>query len=101
WKKVKKYDDKDQLPTDKIPVKKGMMYEENWGEIVSDWLMEDYGLNKKLRRNNKVLFGPLQKLGFKGSYRTLCNFIAEWKDNQLDESEELKERSEERRVGKE
>nr|WP_144929280.1 IS21 family transposase [Paenibacillus bovis] len=91
WETVKKYADKDQLPTDKIPVKKGMMYEEKWGEIVSDWLMEDYGLKKKLRRNNKVLFGQLQKLGFKGSYRTLCNFIAEWKDKQLDESEELKE----------
>src|SRR5690606_155706 len=91
WETVKKYADGDQLPQEKIPVKKGMMYEEKWGEIVSDCLLEDYALKKKLRRNNKGIFEQLQELGFKGSYRTVCNFIAEWKDKQLDESDGLKE----------
>lgn len=67
------------------------MYEEEWGEIVSDWLMEDYALKRKLRRNNKVIFKQLKQLNFPGSYRTVCNFIAEWKDKTLDESEGMKE----------
>jgi len=32
------------------------MYEEEWGEIVIDWLTEDYALKKKLRRNNQTIF---------------------------------------------
>ena len=44
-----------------------MMDEEEWGEIVSDWLMEDYALKRKLRRNNKILFKQLQQLNFPGS----------------------------------
>ncbi|WP_281270236.1 hypothetical protein [Oceanobacillus arenosus] len=44
-----------------------MMYEEKWGEIVSDWLMENQALKKKLRRNNKNIFEQLQQLGFLGS----------------------------------
>lgn len=91
WETVKKYADEDQLPKEKSLRKKGMMYEEKWGEIVSDWLMEDYALKKKLRRNNNNLFKQLKKLGFKGSYRTTCNFIADWKDKMLDESEGIKE----------
>lgn len=91
WETVKKYADEDQLPEEKILVKNGMMYEERWGEIVSDWLMEDFALKKKLRRNNKVIFEQLKKLNFPGSYRTVCNYIAEWKDKKLDESEDLKE----------
>lgn len=34
WVTVKKYDDGDQLPEVKIVEKKGMMYEEDWREIV-------------------------------------------------------------------
>lgn len=94
WKTAKKYADEDQLPQEKTPVKKGMMYEEKWGEIVSDWLMEDYALKKKLRRNNKNIFEQLQQLGFSGSYRTVCNYIAEWKDKTLDEADGIKEESE-------
>ncbi len=41
-----------------------MMYEEKWGEIVTDWLMEDYALKKKLLRNNKNIFEQLQKFGW-------------------------------------
>jgi len=91
WPTVKKYADNDQLPEEKVPVKKGMMYEEKWGEIVIDWLTEDYALKKKLRRKNTKIFEQLQGLGFPGSYRTVCNFIKEWKDKTLDETEEVKE----------
>jgi len=94
WETVKKYADEDQLPKEKTRKKRGMMYEEKWGEIVSDWLMEDYALKKKLRRNNKNIFEQLQKLGFPGSYRTVCNYIAEWKDKMLDEADEMKEEAE-------
>jgi len=91
WSTVKKYADNDQLPEEKVPVKRGMMYEEKWGEIVIDWLMEDFALKKKLRRKNTTIFEQLQELGFPGSYRTVCNFIKEWKDKMLDEAEEIKE----------
>ena len=73
-----------------------MMYEEEWGEIAIDWLVEDYALKKKARRNNKNIFEGLQKLGFPGSYRTVCDFIKkEWKEKVLDESDEMKEEYEE------
>lgn len=36
-----KYGDDDQLPKVRTRIKKGMMYEEHWGEIVGDWLEED------------------------------------------------------------
>src|SRR5690625_3560868 len=85
WETVKKYADEDQLPLEREHKKRGMMYEDKWGEIVSDWLMEDLALKKKLRRNNTNIFGALQKLGFPGSYRTVCNFVSEWKDKVLDE----------------
>ena len=69
-----------------------MMYEEKWGEIVIDWLSEDYALKKKLRRNNKNIFEGLKKIGFTGSYRTIYNFIKEeWKEKILEDSDELKE----------
>ncbi|WP_202079834.1 hypothetical protein [Caldalkalibacillus salinus] len=54
WVTAKKYADIDQLPSEEIPKKRGMMYEEKWGEIVSDWLIEDAALKAKLRRNNKL-----------------------------------------------
>ncbi|MBP1969178.1 hypothetical protein J2Z83_001282 [Virgibacillus natechei] len=40
WERVKKY----QLPKERESKKRGMMYEEKWGEIVSDWLTEEYAL---------------------------------------------------------
>ena len=81
WRTAKKYADEDQIPTPKIKVKEGMMYEEKWGEIVSDWLLEDSKLKKKLRRTKKQLFDELQNLGFQGSYRTVCYFISDWENN--------------------
>src|SRR5690625_4569368 len=91
WATVKKYGDRDQTQKEFVTVKRGMMYEEKWGEIVIDWLIEDNALKKKDRRNNKCIFKQLQKLGFPGSYRTVCNFIKDWKDKSLDETEEMKE----------
>src|SRR5690625_262805 len=91
WPTVKKYADNDQLPEEKVPVKKGMMYEEEWGEIVIDWLTEDYALKKKLRRKNTNIFEQLLEIGCPGSHRTVCNFIKEWKDKTLDETEEVRE----------
>ena len=56
WVTVKKYADGDQLPTEKIVEKKGMMYQEECGEIVIDCLVEYYVIKKKARRNNKNIF---------------------------------------------
>ena len=36
WRTAKKYGDGDQLPQEKTHLKKGMMYDEKWGEIVVD-----------------------------------------------------------------
>src|SRR5690625_5696972 len=92
WETVKKYAEGDQIPKEKKREKRGMMYEEKGGEIETDWLIEDYALKKKLRRNNKNIFKELQNLGFTGSYRTVCNFIKdEWKEKMLEDSDELKE----------
>ena len=85
WRTAKKYGDKDQLPQVKTQIKKGMMYDEKWGEIVSDWLEEDSKVKKKLRRTNKQMYEALGKMDFKGSYRTVCNFIEEWRANRDDE----------------
>lgn len=85
WRTAKKYGDEDQLPELKAHVKKGMMYDEHWGEIVSDWLEEDSKVKKKLRRTNKQMFEALKRNGFKGSYRTVCTFIADWRANRDDE----------------
>ena len=59
--------------------KSGMMYDEKWGDIVSLWLAEDYNLPKKKRRTSKNYFELLKELGFLGSYRTVCNYVQEWK----------------------
>lgn len=75
WRTAKKYADSEQLPKETIKIRKGMMYEEKWGEIVSNWLLEDQKLKKKSRRTNKQLLTELKKHGFTGSYRTVCNFI--------------------------
>src|SRR5690625_540368 len=80
WRTAKKYADNEQIPKEKTKKKKGMMYEEKWGEIVSDWLVEDQKLKRKSRRTNKTLFESLQKMDFPGSYRTVCNFIQEWNE---------------------
>src|SRR5690606_26326427 len=80
WRTAKKYADHEQIPNEKTTVKKGMMYEEKWGQIVIDWLLEDQKLKKKSRRKNNQLFSSLQEMGFPGSYRTVCNFIQEWRE---------------------
>lgn len=79
WRTAKKYGDESELPTSIIKPKKGMMYEEKWGTMVSDWLFEDAREKRKLRRTNRQLFKELQKHQFPGSYRTCCNFIQEWR----------------------
>lgn len=81
WRTAKKYADSEQIPEEKVKEKKGMMYEEEWGEIVSDWLLEDQKLKKKLRRTNKTLLESLREMGFPGSYRTVCSFVQEWKES--------------------
>lgn len=88
WRTAKKYADEDQIPQEKSYEKRGMMYEDKWGQIVSDWLWEDSKLKKKQRRKNKTIFEDLQSLGFKGSYRTVCYFISDWhKDKDLPDEE--------------
>lgn len=79
WRTAKKYADKEFLPAVKIPKKSGMMYDEKWGDIVSLWLTEDFKLPRKRRRTNKQFFQDLIEIGFNGSYRTVCNFVKEWK----------------------
>ncbi|WP_170006012.1 IS21 family transposase [Bacillus fonticola] len=79
WRTAKKYADEDVLYESIIKPRKGMMYEEKWGTMVSDWLFEDEKEKQKLRRNNLQLFKELQAHDFKGSYRTCCNFIQEWR----------------------
>lgn len=96
WRTAKKYADGDQLPVEKKQKKSGMMYEDEWGEIVSDWLWEDQKLKKKNRRTNKGIFLALQKKGFKGSYRTVSYFIKEWRDGREDIEEETKDKNYER-----
>ncbi|MDQ0158033.1 IS21 family transposase [Robertmurraya andreesenii] len=91
WRTAKKYADEDQLPKEKTFHKKGMMYESNWGVIVSDWLAEDQKLKKKSRRTNKKLYSDLKSMGFPGSYRTLCYFVKDWREGKdlVDEETDL------------
>ncbi len=77
WRTAKKYGDEDQLPQEKKIMKKGMMYKERWGEIIIDWLEEDSKIKRKLRRTNKQMYEALVTMGFLGSYRTVCDFIAD------------------------
>lgn len=88
WRTAKKYADNEQIPKEKNKIKKGMMYEEEWGEIVINWLLEDQKLKKKLRRKNNQLFSSLKEMGFPGSYRTVCNFIQEWREGKEVSDEE-------------
>lgn len=94
WRTAKKYGDDDQLPQERTHIKKGMMYEGDWREIVIDWLEEDLKLKKKLRRNNKTIFKDLKAKGFKGSYRTVCNFVQQWRATEDDELSKGHERLE-------
>lgn len=79
WRTAKKYADEDQLLVEKIYKKTGMMYQEGWGEYVCLWLTEDSRLAKKKPRSNLRYFVELQEFGFKGSYRTVCQFIKDWR----------------------
>ncbi|WP_420489451.1 hypothetical protein [Neobacillus drentensis] len=52
------------------------MYEEEFGQIVDDWLEEDMKLKRKERRTNKKIFDDLSDShDFRGSYRTVCEYI--------------------------
>ena len=81
WRTAKKYADQPVLPQSNRHVKKGMMYDEKWGDIVSLWLEEDFRLPKKKRQTSKNYYETLKGLNFPGSYRTVCNFVQEWKSN--------------------
>lgn len=94
WRTAKKYADEEQLPQPKLFEKKGMMYEEKWGEIVSDWLFEDSKLKKKSRRTKKQIFEDLREMGFEGSYRTVCYFISDWLNTHQEEKDKGYERLE-------
>lgn len=98
WRTAKKYADEDQLPKEKKRKKSGMMYEEKWGEIVSDWLWEDQKLKRKERRTNKGIFSALLELGFKGSYRTVSYFIKEWREGREDIEDETRDKNYERLI---
>lgn len=87
WRTAKKYADEDHLPEEKTTPKRGMMYDEGWGEIVSDWLLEDQQLKRKKRRTKKKLFETLQSMGFEGSYRTVCLFTKQWQNTMVADSE--------------
>lgn len=78
WRTAKKYADETNLPEPTVPVSKGMMKNSKWGEMVTDWLIEDSRLSRKKRRNKKQLYLELKEHGFQGSYRTVCYFISEW-----------------------
>ena len=98
WRTAKKYADGDQLPSEKKIIRSGMMYKEKWGEIVGDWLWEDQKLKRKERRTNKGIFTALQDMGFQGSYRTVSNFIKEWREGREDIEDETKDKNFERLI---
>ena len=78
WRTVKKYADGDVYPSDFDInfTKTGMMYDSEFGEIVDLWLEEDSKLRRKERRTNKKIFNQLKtEYNFKGSYRTVCEYI--------------------------
>ena len=73
-----KYADGDVYPSDFDInfTKTGMMYDSEFGEIVDLWLEEDSKLRRKERRTNKKIFNQLKtEYNFKGSYRTVCEYI--------------------------
>lgn len=79
WRTAKKYADGEYLPQKKNRSKSGMMYDEEWGDILTLWLSEDAKLPKKKRRTNVAYHRELKTIGFPGSYRTVCMFIQEWR----------------------
>lgn len=96
WRTAKKYADNEQIPTEKTKAKTGMMYDGDWGEIVSDWLCEDLKLKRKSRRTNISMYKELKKMGFPGSYRTVCHFIKEGREGRERPEEEKHDKSFER-----
>jgi transposase len=94
WRTAKKYADEDHIPKEAIKSRKGMMYEEKWGEMITDWLFEDFKLKRKSRRTNKELHNELVTYGFTGSYRTVCNFVKEWRSSHQEEKDKGYERLE-------
>ncbi|WP_335696860.1 IS21 family transposase [Sporosarcina sp. P37] len=98
WRTAKKYADGDLLPKEAKRKRSGMMYREKWGEIVGDWLWEDQKLKRKDRRTNKGIFKALQEMGFEGSYRTVSNYIQEWREGREDLEDETKDKSYERLI---
>lgn len=83
WRTAKKYADSDILPKERKRTKIGMMYTDGWNEIVDGWLFEDSRETQKNRRTRKAIFEQLQKIGFPGGYRTVCQYI---KDTQKEEA---------------
>ncbi|MCP8971382.1 IS21 family transposase [Ectobacillus ponti] len=94
WRTVKKYADGSVQPKDVQKKKRGMMYEEGYGEIVDDWLEEDAKLRRKERRTAKRIFEQLKnEHGFRGSYRTVCEYVEnrrpQIKEQQVERHERL------------
>lgn len=96
WRTAKKYADIEQIPAENTKIKTGMMYEGEWGEIISDWLCEDLKLKRKSRRTNITMHKDLKEMGFPGSYRTVCDFIKEWREGRERPEEEKHDKSFER-----
>lgn len=76
WRTVKRYAD-GEVPLERLPSNKnGMMYQEGYGEIVDYWIEEDMKLKHKDRRTSKRIYEQLRdEHGFKGSYRTVCEYV--------------------------
>lgn len=80
WRTAKKYAD-GAVPVPSVrKTRRGMMYEEPYGDIVDVWLEEDSRMEPKYRRTNNTIYQALkQHHGFPGSYRTVCVYIQERK----------------------
>ncbi len=76
WRTIKKYAD-GEVPLEPLLFnKRGMMYEQGYGEIVDCWIEEDMKLKKKERRTSKKMFEQLRdEHSFNGSYRTVCEYV--------------------------
>jgi transposase len=84
WRTAKKYADEAHLATVEPIRKKKSMMDEGWGEIIGCWLEEDLRLRRKLRRTSQAIYDQLKRLGFPGSYRTVCIFVSHWKNKRHD-----------------
>ncbi|MFY2158558.1 IS21 family transposase [Cytobacillus firmus] len=95
WRTVKKYAD-GEVPQENLVFNKGgMMYEDGFGEIVDCWLEEDLKLKKKDRRTNMAMYKQLcREYEFKGSYRTVCDYIQHRKPKIKEENNKRYERLE-------